>query len=340
MSQDGDIDIHAHVVPGPLLESVEEGQFPGLELDGTSLVYGQSRLGPIAPAMVSSSQRISWLDSEGIGQQWVSPWLDLFTWATFPDGERRKWVGAVNSALGEMVETSGGRLRPVPFLDISAGGKAALEETNILMSRVEAPAVMVSSAPPGPPLASESYFPFWEEIAREQITVMLHPPVNGPSCAFTSPVAQNVSGRVIDASTAVVELMVAGVFDRIPDLQVIVVHGGGFLPYQTFRLDGLLRAGLRDKTAMTSSPGEILRRLWFDTVALDPMSIELLVRRVGADRVMLGSDCPFQIGDPHPGATVRETDLPPDAHDAICFANATRLSERRRPLSSGKRCDS
>ena len=330
MSNRRDIDVHAHVVPEPLLEAVRGGALPGVTSDGPSIIYGQSRLGPIAPAMFSLSERIAWLDSEGIAAQWVSPWLDLFTWATFPDAERRPWVRAVNTALCDATKASAGRLRPVPFVDISSGGTDALDDTNRVLSQIEAPAVMVSSAPPGAPLASDSYADFWTEVARQGVTVMLHPPVNGPSCAFTSPVVQNVSGRVIDASAAVVELMIAGVFDRLPDLEVIVVHGGGFLPYQSFRLDGLVRAGLRDKTAMTSSPSDILRRLWFDTVALDPWSIELLVRRVGTDRVMLGSDAPFPIGDPHPSASVRMADLPSDIHDAICFGNATRLAARRR----------
>lgn len=326
MSTQGDIDVHAHLVPGPLLERVRQGELRGFSVDAGVLVYDESRLGPIAPAMASLPHRLNWLNLQRIDEQWVSPWLDLFTWAPIPDVDQQAWVRAVNAALCEVAESSGGRLRPVPFVDITAPTAVALDATARVLSDVDAPAVIVNSAPPGPPLSSSSYFSFWAEMASQGITVILHPPVNGPSCSFTSPVVQNVSGRVIDASAAVVELMIAGLFDRLPNLRILVVHGGGFLPYQSFRLDGLVRAGLIDKTAMTSSPSEILRRLWFDTVGLDSKSIELLVHRVGSERVMLGSDAPFPIGDPHPSETVRNTDLSPEIHEAICCGNARRLT--------------
>lgn len=334
MSNLGDIDVHAHLVPIPLLERVREGALRGFTLDDNVLVYEHFRLRPIMPAMTSISRRIDWLDAEGIAEQWVSPWLDLFTWASIPDVERRSWVREVNSALCEVTKSSDGRLIPLPFVDISAGATVALDESARVLSNMDAPAVMVSSAPPGPPLASSTYFSFWEEMARQGIMIMLHPPVNGPSCSFTSPVAQNVSGRVIDASAAVVEFMVAGLFDRLPDLRLLVVHGGGFLPYQSFRLDGLVRAGMLKDTEMTSAPSDILRRLWFDTVALDSKSIELLVHRVGSDRVMLGSDAPFPIGDPHPSASVRNANLPAEIHEAICCGNARRLAQREVPSSA------
>jgi aminocarboxymuconate-semialdehyde decarboxylase len=107
---------------------------------------------------------------------------------------------------------------------------------------------------------------------------------------------------------------------------VIVVHGGGFLPYQAFRLDGLARAGLLAGTAMTVPPTEALRRLYFDTVALDPLSLELLVRRVGPGQVLLGSDAPFPIADPDPVGTVRAADLTDDDRHRICCGNAQALA--------------
>ncbi len=312
------IDAHAHLVPEPLL-ALDGGRAPGM-------VDGDRRLGPLSPAMTSVPHRLSWMDGEGIDEQWVSPWLDLFTWHELPDAERWAWVRTVNGTLADVTDTSDGRLRPVPFVDVSGGADRALEEMCFFLDRVEAPAVVVNSAPPGSPLAAPALTPFWEGITERNVTVMLHPPGNGPSCSFTSPVLQNVSGRVIDASAAVVELMAAGLFDRFLELRVIVVHGGGFLPYQSFRLDGLARAGLLDKTGMTSSPSDILRRLWYDTVALDAASLELLVHRVGADRVLLGSDAPFPIGDPHPVRTVRATRLPAGVQDAICAGNARALA--------------
>lgn len=98
------------------------------------------------------------------------------------------------------------------------------------------------------------------------------------------------------------------------------------LPYQSFRLDGLHRAGFLPKTASGKLPSEVMRLFYFDTVTLDAASIELLVRRVGVSQVLLGSDIPFPIGDPDPVRSVLGTDLNESEMFDICCNNAMRLS--------------
>jgi aminocarboxymuconate-semialdehyde decarboxylase len=294
------------------------------------LVSGSRRLGPLLPAMTDMTERVFWMDRRGIAEQWVSPWLDLHTWHDMDADASRTWDRLINAAvIGAAVESSD-RLRPVVLVDAADGLQAAADLEAVLVSD-QVPAVMVSTQPRGQAtLGDKATDPFWAAAASAGVPVILHPPVNGPSCAFTAPVLQNVSGRVIDASTAVLDLLAHGVIDRHPDLRLIVVHGGGFLPYQIFRLDGLARAGLLEKTDMRVPPSELLRRLTFDTVALDPLSIEFLVARVGSERVLLGSDAPFPIGDPEPVASVRAARLPADAIQSICCDNARRLAYSHR----------
>lgn len=325
MSDPQYVDAHAHLVPDALIEMVIDRRVDGVSLEGGALVSGDGRLGPLRRDMTSVPNRLRWMDEESISEQWVSPWLDLFTWRHLPNDPRRAWVATVNRALGDATASSDGRLRPVPFVDVSLGARAASDDFDAVVDALDPPVVMVNSAPVGVTLADEGLAVFWERLVERNLTVMLHPPGNGPSCSFTRPVMQNVSGRVIDASAAIVELMAAGLFERLPGLRVIVVHGGGFLPYQAFRLDGLVRAGLLENTQMRRPPSEILKGFWYDTVALDPASLELLVRRVGHSRVLLGSDAPFPIGDPHPAATVQTSALTDEAKLAICCDNARQL---------------
>jgi aminocarboxymuconate-semialdehyde decarboxylase len=125
-------------------------------------------------------------------------------------------------------------------------------------------------------------------------------------------------------------MMADGLFSRLPGLRVIVVHGGGFLPYQAFRLDGLVRSGLLVRTGMAELPSAVLRRLFYDTVALDAASLEFLVRRVGAEQVLLGSDVPFPIGDPDPVGTLRAAGLGEETEFKILSSNARRLASGQR----------
>lgn len=329
------IDVHAHVVPSGIVAAVAAGDAPGVTLTGGGdtplfLVSGSRQLGPLLPAMTDVTERVFWMDRRGIAEQWVSPWLDLHTWHDLDAGAARAWDRLINAAVIGASAQSGDRLRPVVLIDAADGLQAAADlETALEIDQV--PAVMVSTQPHGrPTLGDSATDPFWAAAASAGVPVILHPPVNGPSCAFTAPALQNVSGRVIDASSAVLDLLAHGVIDRHPDLRLIVVHGGGFLPYQIFRLDGLARAGLLEKTDMRVAPSELLRRLYFDTVALDPLSIELLVARFGSERVLLGSDAPFPIGDPEPVASVLAARLPVDAIQSICCDNARRLAHGHR----------
>jgi len=337
------IDVHAHLVPPGLLDAVRAGEFSGVTLteqDGAPvLTAGPDRLGPAGPAFTSVAERLRWMDERSIAEQWVSPWGDLFTWHRFgpdgPDGpdrgdrptDGRRWAAVVNQTLADMTRESGGRLRPVPAVDLSAGVAAAADDIEALADRLGSPAVTLSTHPAGATcVADEALTPLWDRLAGLGRPVLLHPPVNGPSSAFVPPLLQNVAGRLIDASSALVQLMAGGLFERQPGLRVIVVHGGAMLPYQIYRLDGLVRAGLLHRTAMTEAPSSVLPRLFFDTVGLDAMSIEFLVRRVGAGQVLLGSDAPFPIADPDPVATLAATNLPAAARQEICRHNAAALA--------------
>lgn len=325
------VDVHAHMVPPGLLGAVAEGELPGVTLQDTEagpvLVAGADRLGPIGTGMLDARHRLASMDDRGIDEQWISPWLDLFTWHRFGPDDGQRWCAAVNDTLGELTGTSNGRLVPVPAVDWSGGPAAAAERLAVAVEEMAAPAAIVNSNPHGAgSLADDQWRPLWDVLDRAGAAALLHPPADGPASGFLAPILHNVAGRPIDTTATILDLMTAGLFEAFDTLHVIAVHGGGFLPYQAYRLDGLGRAGLLGKTSMTRSVADSLRRLWFDTVGLDDISLELLVRRVGADRVLLGSDAPFPIGDPDPVGTVRRAAIAEDAKHAICCANARSLT--------------
>jgi aminocarboxymuconate-semialdehyde decarboxylase len=330
------VDVHAHMVPPGLLDAVRAGYFSGVALDTAGgrpiLAAGEDLLGPVGADITDADARLRWMDEHSITEQWVSPWIDLFTWHRFGPADGRRWASVVNETLADAIGGGQGRLRLVPAVDLSSGVSAAADDVTTLAERFGSPAVMLSTHPAGMrSVADESLEPLWARLASLGRPVLLHPPVNGPSREFTAPVLQNVAGRIIDTSSAVLQLMASGLFERLPGLRVIVVHGGGFLPYQAFRLDGLVRAGLLAGTGMTVAPSSALRRLYFDTVGLDPLSLEFLVRRVGASQVLLGSDAPFPIADPDPVGTVRAADLSDAVKRGICCDNAQALTQREGP---------
>ena len=112
----------------------------------------------------------------------------------------------------------------------------------------------------------------------------------------------------------------------MPDLKICLAHGGGFTPYQIGRLvhGHSVRPEAHAKT--TSSPKELLKRIYFDSLVFDPIALRYLIDLVGADHVCIGTDSPFDMGDDAPGQTIdaipRLTD---DEREHVCCKTALRL---------------
>jgi len=112
----------------------------------------------------------------------------------------------------------------------------------------------------------------------------------------------NSFGVPLEAGLAVMSIAYSGLLDRKPEARIGVTHGGGWVAYGIGRL--LLRTsqGL-DTGATMEEPADVyLRRFYYDCLIHDELSLELLVRRVGADKLMIGTDYPYQ-GD-MPGGSV------------------------------------
>jgi aminocarboxymuconate-semialdehyde decarboxylase len=105
---------------------------------------------------------------------------------------------------------------------------------------------------------------------------------------------------------------------------VLLAHGGGAI----VALRGRLRRGaetIASSLALNESPDVAVGRFLFDTVIHDPPLLRALVDAVGADRVLLGSDYPFEMGDPHAVETVRAAGLAPAVEKALLCGNAERV---------------
>jgi aminocarboxymuconate-semialdehyde decarboxylase len=119
------------------------------------------------------------------------------------------------------------------------------------------------------------------------------------------------------------------VMERYPKLKICLVHGGGYLPYAMGRLKRGRLVRPETKVAMRGSVEESFGRFYFDTVTHSVSILQFLASEVGAERVLLGSDYPFDMADPIPVETVRHAAFDPAAEDAVLRGNAERLLQTR-----------
>lgn len=120
-------------------------------------------------------------------------------------------------------------------------------------------------------------------------------------------------------------LVFGGVLDRFPALKVFIPHGGGFAPYYIGRFDHTWKVRPEVRRLTSAPPSDYLARITFDTCVFRPDDIARLVALVGADHVMLGSDYPFDMGDPDPVATLRAAGLADADCEAILFGTAAKF---------------
>ena len=214
----------------------------------------------------------------------------------------------------------------------------AAGELHELMATGSFAGVEVTASVAGEYLGEPRFEPFWEAAASTGALVFVHPTTSG----FALPVMAerylwNLVGNPFETTIAAAQLLLAGTLLRHPGLRILLAHGGGAIT----ALAGRLRHGQQDVAAAGPPPqtpehgaDALVRRFLFDSVTHSAEQLAALVHAVGADRVLLGSDYPFDMGDQDPVATVRAAGLDPPSELAVLSTNAAR--ELRAPVPGGR----
>ncbi|MEU2002619.1 amidohydrolase family protein [Rhodococcus sp. NPDC019627] len=182
-------------------------------------------------------------------------------------------------------------------------------------------------------LSDPALDPFWAAAEKSRAVLFLHP----FGCSLDERLDRfylaNTVSQPAENAVALSHLIFSGVLDRYPDLVVVAAHGGGYLPTTIGRSDHAWRVRPESR-GCTHPPSTYLRRLWFDSLTHDGAQLAELIRVAGADRVLLGSDYPFDMGTDDPVAAVRHAGLAEDVVQAILVDNAAAVLSS--PLIHGK----
>jgi aminocarboxymuconate-semialdehyde decarboxylase len=165
---------------------------------------------------------------------------------------------------------------------------------------------------------------FWTRAEELGALVIIHP----WGCTLGERLADhylaNTVGNPVETTVALSRLIFSGLLDRHPGLDVCSVHGGGYLPTYLGRSDHAWHAR-PDAHICTLPPSSYLRRIWFDSLVYTPTGLRALVDAAGADRVLLGSDYPFDMGVSDPVDRLEAAGLDAATVAAIACGNAARL---------------
>jgi aminocarboxymuconate-semialdehyde decarboxylase len=191
------------------------------------------------------------------------------------------------------------------------------------MKRTAFKVVNAGSSYNGLYLGDPAFHTFWEAVDAFGLTVWIHPEgVRDPW--FQRYALWNSAGQSIEEAKVMASLVYEGVMHKHPDLKVVIAHGGGYFPHYLGRMDRN-HANRPDTVKNTGGrkPSDFLRSFHYDTCVYDPQVLKVLLERVGADRLVMGSDYP--VGEKDPIAFIKQNINVKEQSDLICGGNAARL---------------
>lgn len=321
------VDVHAHVVPRELLTELAAGRgtFPHIAVTPHESTYVMSFNGaeptrPIAAGLTDPVTRAAWLAEQRITTQVVGGWLDAFGYE-LPAAEGADWAGTLTESIVALVRADD-RLIGLGTVPLQAPDLAA----EALRSQRAAglPGVMIGTRAGARELDDPAYTTFWEAAHETNAVVFLHPGFGDGSARYRDFGLLNGLARLEDSTVTVARLLYTGIPARYSRARIVVAHGGAAVPAVLGRL-----ARNHVITPGTADPVESFAHLYFDSVVFDPETLRFLVAKAGADRILLGSDYPFPIGDLAPRDVVEHAGLTDAERTRIIGGTADLLFRQR-----------
>jgi aminocarboxymuconate-semialdehyde decarboxylase len=321
------VDVHAHALV-PAAEALvadrpelaqaraEEGRGAGPR----STEVNREQIGQLGPALIDPQVRLAAMDAAGIDVQLVSPMPIHHYWADRDLAAR--YANAVNAGILDHCAAAPGRLiglgtAPLQHPDLAAEvlGRAVGDGLR---------GVEVATYVAGRELADPSLEPFWSTAAALDAVVFVHPWGCTLGERLSTAYLSNIVGNPVETAVALSRLIFSGLLDRYPGLKILAAHGGGYLPGYLGRGDHAWQVRPDSRTC-AEPPSAYIRRLWFDALVYTPEGLRTLTAAAGADRVLLGTDYPFDMGITDPLDRLAAAGLPASASEAIRGGNAAAL---------------
>jgi aminocarboxymuconate-semialdehyde decarboxylase len=319
------VDCHAHLVPPNLLAVIrrDAAKFPNVRQieDGGSLALafgGGKPTRPVSKPLSDVAARVAWMAAQGIDKQVVGGWVDMFGYE-LPGAESETWSRLANDCLLAAAKTEP-RFVPLATVPLGDGARAASVLKNAVMAGFSGAMIGTLPRGVGSALDAADLDPFWQAADETGATIHIHPSFDAGDVRMNDFGLANGLGRITDAAVAVARLICAGHIARYKNVKFFAPMGAAALPFVLGRLkrNAAITPGIGDPVAALS-------QIYTDTILHDARVLKFVVEMVGTDRLMMGSDMPFPIGDLEPMKIVAAAGLSKDQAASINGGLAARL---------------
>ena len=280
----------------------------------------------ISDQLTTPEARLEPMDRMGVEIQGLATFVsEYFYWA--PATAAAESARIQNDHLAAVAEAHPDRFAlfgaTVPLQDVDL----AIAEMDRAVDELGFKGLQIGGTVDGHNLDEPRFRPFWAAVEAKGIPVILHPNGYPESQRFSDYFLVNCVGNPLETMVAATRMIFSGLFEEHPGIKLVLLHGGGYLPFYASRSDHTWEVRPETRVAIPDRPpSDYMKMLYYDTMVFQPLYLRHLIEVVGSDRVMLGTDYPFDMGDTDPVGLIDATEgLSDEERAAIKGGNAARL---------------
>lgn len=322
------VDVHAHTRIAAVEELVADHPQQRAQQERDARWFGaaaqatnRDRLGNLGPLLSDVQLRFAEMDKARVDVQVVAPMPFYYPWAD--PGIATRLVTDTNAGVADLVADHPDRLVGLGTVALQHPRLAA-EQLRSAVQDTGLRGVQIGTTAGEQELDHPSLAEFWACAEETGAVVLIHP----WGCTLGERLADyylaNTVGNPVETTVALSRIIYSGLLDRHPDLNIVSVHGGGYLPTYLGRSDHAWHVR-PDAHTCAEPPSHYLRKLWIDSLVYTPEGLRALVQAAGADRILLGTDYPFDMGVGDPVDRLEAAGLDSLTVAAIAGGNAARL---------------
>ena len=319
------IDIHTHIMPDKMPNWAKKfgyGEFVHLEQRNCKacMMKGDKVFREVEDNCFDVSLRQKEMDETGVTMQVLSTIPVLFNyWAKPKDGlETSRYLNdhIANSVIKFPERFMG--IGTVPLQDVDM----AIAEMERCVAALKMPGLEIGSNINGANLSDEKFFPFYKRAEELGCSLFIHPWEMMGEVQMQKYWLPWLVGMPAETSRAICSMIFGGVFEKFPKLKVAFAHGGGSFPATIGRIEHGFNVR-PDLVAIDNAhnPREYIGKFWIDSLVHDAKTLHLIMDIMGEDKICLGSDYPFPLGEHHPGKLIEQMDFSKPVADKLLYKN-------------------
>ena len=324
------VDIHSHTAPAKYLEAIRrDPKSMGCRIEKNdqgheAIVQENGRSTRVRTNLIDPELRLREMAAERVDvivESLLPPLLPL--WAPIAIGVRVCQV--VNDAIAEDAARYPGRIVGMGIVPMQDVGEA-IRELDRLVKQHHMPSVLIPASHAGRNLDEPEFFSFFERAQEYGVLIFIHPHEVAAADRLKKYALANLIGNPLETTIAQASLIFGGVLERLPALKICCAHGGGYSPWIRGRWRHGQTSRHEARDVVTGPIYEYLSRMYFDTCVFDPASVEFLIKTMGSNHVLLGTDYPTPMMDAGQVSVINRIDgLTEEDKENVLGGNAARL---------------